>query len=1048
MKSSSTAPKVSILTPCFNGEKYLHKLLDSILNQNYQALEFIIVDDGSEDNSLSILNEYREKFKNKHIEYRVIAKNNGGAASAINEGLKYFTGDYLTFIDADDFLNEDSIQKRVDFLEKNKNFDAVYSDTDVVEDVDYYNIVDTLRDESNSKQKNLFMNMLLNSNYIWTPAYFIRAPFFKDINQDLHISEAKAGQNIQLFLPLWHRAVVGYLNESLVTIVRHSDSHSRTVRDDRTNIFREREIEKIYNDTLEKMNISKDERLAYKGLITQRFKHVNEKVFVDVQDGRDELTRLYDRDRERFHKSHFTSADLANQTQLATRMIFSSHSLEKSLSNEKFEIGHGFMVIGLLRGFIDIYLYKGYDKNHKAYINTISVLKAFYERHRGTEYQAEIDDILGDSLLDIIHTDNSDIGGAFFVSISDKKNNSTKNFKDLAEGRFAIRTYANKPVAKKEIEEVIAIATKTPTVCNRQPVRVRVMYDKDIIAKILEVQGGIAYYDTPPVLFLVTADDNSYVGANERNQGYIDGGLFAMSILYALEFKNLAGCPLHAMFETERDFKIRGMLDIPDNEKIITFISAGYFDDNSGVCKSFRYPVDHILTEVKKIHDFSIEVAIPDQQHDSTSVVTQNISTIEQIRMKVRIRTRLRQLRVDAKVRTRVKRSLSKVSRTLDELEYSKADGAILTLTGYFNYGNVIQRYATQKYLRNNGYNFVSYVDPYSSMQDMYRVGRKRRLKTPVRALKRIINAQKPYWYTPPFREIYPESYRLENMINFVNKNIWIKPFDPRDQYKKYIVGSDQTWRNWWSDREILGYYFFNFLKGRKVKRISYAASFGNDKIKDVMSNEDVEYIKPYIESFDHISVREKSGVDLIKKTWGIDDVAEVVDPTLLLDAEEYSQLIESSSVKSEQINPIFTYVLGETPDLLRFVEKIQDERKQPVTSIRAHSGSKDDILPPVELWLKGYRDSELVVTNSFHGMMFSVINNTDFIIIGRESGGLTRIKNFLDAYGISGRFVEETNLADFSMESLEPIDWHSVNKKMKHTRASSGAWLLSAIAK
>lgn len=392
------------------------------------------------------------------------------------------------------------------------------------------------------------------------------------------------------------------------------------------------------------------------------------------------------------------------------------------------------------------------------------------------------------------------------------------------------------------------------------------------------------------------------------------------------------------------------------------------------------------------------------------------------------------------------KSKLKEYARRVQTRKERQADGAIITLTGYFNYGNVIQRYALQKYLQDNGRNFISIVRQDRDGQSHFPVGRRIYAKAPLRFIKRFMKYQKPYWYIPKVDELYPEMHRNKHLVNFVNENIWIKSFEPGDDYKTYIVGSDQVWRNWWGDREIAGYYFFNFLKSRKAKRISYAASFGKDKIEEVMSNDDVEYISPYIGSFDAISVREKSGEALMKDAWGIKNAKTVVDPTLLLTADVYSSLIEKTDVRYQKIQPIFTYMLGETDQLKSFVRKVQDERKQAVTSIRAHAGAENDILPPVELWLKGFRDADLAITNSFHGMMFAVINNTDFIVIGRDAGGLSRIYDFLDTYGIEGRFVNENDLDSFDTSKLEPINWPEVNKKVEAARSDSGKWLLESI--
>lgn len=375
-------------------------------------------------------------------------------------------------------------------------------------------------------------------------------------------------------------------------------------------------------------------------------------------------------------------------------------------------------------------------------------------------------------------------------------------------------------------------------------------------------------------------------------------------------------------------------------------------------------------------------------------------------------------------------------------------DGAILTLTGYRNYGNIIQRYALQEFLRQQGYNFLSLVEEYTTQNAQYTMSRVIALKTPLRFIKRIIKRQRPYWHIPSVGEVYPEASTTAALIEFVNENIAIRKYEPNEIYDTYIVGSDQVWRDWWDNREPVGYYFLDFLRGRKANRIAYAASFGKDKIEEVLKPEDVEYIQPYIEDFDSISVREKSGIAMIKGAWGIKDVTEVVDPTLLLEASVYSSLIDKSKVKDQEIKPIFTYILGETPEVVDFVEKIERTKGWGATKIRAHEGSENDILPPVELWLKGFRDAELVVTNSFHGMMFSVINNTDFIIIGKEVGGLSRVKDFLSKYGLTDRFVEESEIGNFKVEKLADIEWGEVNKKLEKARKDSGEWLLSSVKK
>lgn len=113
--------KYSIIIPVYNVEEYLDRCLKSILNQTYSNYEVIIVNDGSPDNSDNIIKSY-EKEDKRFKEYKKV---NGGLSDARNYGLKYATGDYLIFIDADDYIENNYLEKVNDVLEKNKDIDVL-----------------------------------------------------------------------------------------------------------------------------------------------------------------------------------------------------------------------------------------------------------------------------------------------------------------------------------------------------------------------------------------------------------------------------------------------------------------------------------------------------------------------------------------------------------------------------------------------------------------------------------------------------------------------------------------------------------------------------------------------------------------------------------------------------------------------------------------------------------------------------------------------------------------------------------------------------------
>ena len=117
--------KVSVIVPVYNVEKYLDKCLDSLANQTLKDLEIIIVNDGSPDNSEDIIKKYTKKYKN----FKYYKKENGGLSSARNYGIKYASGDYIAFLDSDDYVKSDMYEKMYEKAIKG-NYDLVVCDID------------------------------------------------------------------------------------------------------------------------------------------------------------------------------------------------------------------------------------------------------------------------------------------------------------------------------------------------------------------------------------------------------------------------------------------------------------------------------------------------------------------------------------------------------------------------------------------------------------------------------------------------------------------------------------------------------------------------------------------------------------------------------------------------------------------------------------------------------------------------------------------------------------------------------------------------------
>ncbi len=119
---------ISVIVPIYNSEKYLNKCIESIVNNTYNNLEILLIDDGSLDNSPKICDEWEKKDKR----IKVIHKNNGGVSSARNEGIKYASGKYISFIDSDDYIDVDMYEFLLSKIKENNSDISICSTYDVI----------------------------------------------------------------------------------------------------------------------------------------------------------------------------------------------------------------------------------------------------------------------------------------------------------------------------------------------------------------------------------------------------------------------------------------------------------------------------------------------------------------------------------------------------------------------------------------------------------------------------------------------------------------------------------------------------------------------------------------------------------------------------------------------------------------------------------------------------------------------------------------------------------------------------------------------------
>lgn len=246
--------KVSIITPVYNGEKYIARYLESVLNQSYKNIELIIIDDGSTDKTKEIIDKYIVNFPQRKIKY--IHQENGGQASAVANGIKYVTGKYLVGADSDDYFELDAIEKMVNFFNNNSEASIIRGNA-------------IARDENTGKElyKMKVLNKYKNTDNFFEDLIYIRGincfsgvymldfEKYKFNNPNLLFYTGKEGQNWQLLLPAAYKGKCLYLDEYVYNYMVRSDSHSHINRTIEQNEKRQEGLSNILKNTLNILEI-------------------------------------------------------------------------------------------------------------------------------------------------------------------------------------------------------------------------------------------------------------------------------------------------------------------------------------------------------------------------------------------------------------------------------------------------------------------------------------------------------------------------------------------------------------------------------------------------------------------------------------------------------------------------------------------------------------------------------------------------------------------------------------------------------------------------
>lgn len=370
---------------------------------------------------------------------------------------------------------------------------------------------------------------------------------------------------------------------------------------------------------------------------------------------------------------------------------------------------------------------------------------------------------------------------------------------------------------------------------------------------------------------------------------------------------------------------------------------------------------------------------------------------------------------------------------------------AIFTQPLHANYGGLLQAYALQKVLKGMGHD--AWLIRFCKMEDYRSCSwMKREI---VRRLKNVVR------FCLGRRLEYPlsgqeQAFAEKNTRIFIEQNI--QPVTPlisspaalrrycgEQSFEGYVVGSDQVWRPLYSPD--IKAFFLAFDETNGARKVAYAASFGTDEWE--FSSKEERTCRPAAQQFDAISVREDSGIELCRKHLGVEAV-QTIDPTLLLAKSDYEGLVAAAQEPQSQ-GTLFCYLLDRNGWKQNLVDSVARELgltpffTQPAadfTKENMASCPERCVSPSVTAWIRSFMDAEYVLTDSFHGSVFSIIFHKPFVAIGNQTRGQSRFQALFSRLGLEKRLcTDQTELSDVLSQT---IDWESVDGRLAKWREES----------
>ena len=265
-----------------------------------------------------------------------------------------------------------------------------------------------------------------------------------------------------------------------------------------------------------------------------------------------------------------------------------------------------------------------------------------------------------------------------------------------------------------------------------------------------------------------------------------------------------------------------------------------------------------------------------------------------------------------------------------------------------------------------------------------------------------------------------------------------------------FMLGSDQLWIQGYVKQ--LGYTFFLDFAGEDKKKIAYATSLGHDSYDG--TREEKEVVKAYLEDFDAISVRETSGVQVCRESFGI-EVTRKLDPVFVCDVRHYDELAANASMETPE-RYLLCYILDPTEGkkaAVRYLEEKLGLKSLVILDMKTYEKSKkvwggDNVVQngSIENFVKLIRNCSFLVSDSHHGICFGLIYHKNFICIANRTRGYARFTSLFDLLDIREHMVDEPEEVIGNDRLLKDVDYEKVDAVLKREKEEALIWLREAL--